>query len=73
MSIFGGPSLPAPPPPPPNPSTLAQQSLIEQGAASARQQAASGQGQGTVGTDVTGGQGAASPTNTTSQKALLGG
>lgn len=67
--MFGGPSPPPPPPPPPAPPTLAQPSIQEMGAAErARLEGAEGAGFG--GTDVTGGQGAASPPTT---KALLGG
>lgn len=65
---IGGPKAPAPPPPPPNAPSLAQPSIAEQGAAE-RNSAASAMGQGSNGTDVTGGSGAAPPSTT---KSLLG-
>lgn len=67
--LFPHPSAPTPPPPPPAPANPAQSSIMEQGAAQ-RQRLSSAEGQGTDGTDVTGGQGAAAPATT---KTLLGG
>lgn len=66
--MFGGPKAPDPPPPPPAPPSLAQPSIVQQGAAE-REQLASAGGQGFTGTDVTGGQGAGAPSTT---KSLLG-
>ncbi len=71
---FLSPSLPAPPPPPPNPTNLSAPSIIEQGA-SERAQLASASGQGSDGTNVTGGQGVANPATTANpgaSKTLLG-
>jgi hypothetical protein len=78
--LFGSPKAPPPPPPPPAAPQLANPSIAEQGAAE-RQKLASAEGQGTDGTDVTGGRGAANPrttaapapvVGTTASKALLG-
>lgn len=77
--LFGSSQAAAPPPvppPPPTPPTLATPSISEQGAAE-RASIASAEGQGFTGTDVTGGQGSASPNTTNpasqmTQKSLLG-
>lgn len=73
--LFGSPQAPPPPPPPPSAPQLAQPSIAAQGAAE-RQSLASAEGQGTNGTDVTGGQGTPAPSTTnnpTASKSLLGG
>jgi hypothetical protein len=67
--LFGSPKAPTPPPPPPAAPQLGQASIMEQ-AASERETLASADGGGMTGTDVTGGQGAKSPSTT---KSLLGG
>ncbi len=72
MSFLTGgntPQAPAPPPPPPAPTSVAQTSIMQEGAAQ-RSRIKGAQGSGFAGTDVTGGQGAA-PARTT--KSLLGG
>lgn len=65
----GNSTPPAPPPPPPAPPSVAQTSILQQGAAE-RSRVKGTSGSGFSGTDVTGGQGAKAP-NTT--KSLLGG
>jgi len=67
--VFGTPKAPAPPPPPPAAPQAGASSIIQQGAAE-RETLSSAQGAGTLGTDVTGGQGAKDATTT---KSLLGG
>jgi hypothetical protein len=67
--LFGAPSPPPPPPPPPAAPQAASPSIMEQGAAEKRT-LASAEGQGYLGTDVTGGQGAKAPSTT---KSVLGG
>ncbi len=72
MSFLTGgstPQAPAPPPPPPAAPSVAQTSIMQEGA-SQRSRIASAKGSGFAGTDVTGGQGAA-PARTT--KSVLGG
>ena len=66
--LFGGVKAPTPPPPPNLASTLAAPTIMEQ-AAQERATLASAEGQGTMGTDMTGGQGAKNPSTT---KSLLG-
>lgn len=62
------PKAPPAPPPPPNPASLADSSIMQQGAAE-RKRLAGAEGSGSNGTDTTGGQGAAPPATT---KSLLG-
>lgn len=68
---FLAPKAPAPPPPPPAAPQSGQSSIMEQGAAE-RDTLSSAKGAGTLGTDVTGGQGV-SAAETSTTKSLLGG
>lgn len=69
--LFGGPKPPAPPPPPPAAPSVGTAS-IQEAAAAERQRIASAQGQGSDGTDVTGGQGVKTPASTTANAVQAG-